>query len=204
MANDGLNAENVQGHTHPVETVQGHTHPVEAVLGHTHPLYLRPSDTPGEHLIEFKLIRTENYNLWSRSIRIGLFTKNKIGFIDGTCKKENFEQNLHDQWERCNAFVLSWIMNDVTKELYSTVVYGSSACNVWRDLKERFDKRNISRIYNLSQEIIALKQGLAPVSVYYSKLKDLWDEYDVMTTTPSCPCPESRIFVEHIQQQCSF
>lgn len=53
----------------------------------------------------------------------------------------------------------------------------------------------------MSQEIIALKQGLAPVSVYYSKLKDLWDEYDVMTTTPSCPCPESRIFVEHIEQQ---
>ncbi|XP_070003138.1 uncharacterized protein [Nicotiana sylvestris] len=170
MANDGLNAENVQGHAHPVEIVQGHTHPVEAVLGHTHPL----------------------------SMRIGLFTNNKIGFIDGTCKKENFEQNLHDQWERCNEFVLSWIMNVVTNELYSTVVYGSSACNVWRDLKERFDKKNISRIYNLSQEIIALKQGLTPVSVYYSKLKDLWDEYDAMTPTPSCPCPESRIFVEHI------
>ncbi|XP_075105078.1 uncharacterized protein LOC142179244 [Nicotiana tabacum] len=116
---------------------------------------------------------TENYNLWSRSIRIGLFTKNKIRFIDGTCKKENFGQNLHDQWERCNAFVLSWIMNVVTKELYSTVVYGSSVCN----------------------------EGLAPVSVYYSKLKDLWDEYDAMTPTPLCPCPESKIFLEHIQQQ---
>ncbi|XP_070008453.1 uncharacterized protein [Nicotiana sylvestris] len=89
----------------------------------------------------------------------------------------------------------------VTKELYSSVVYGSSAHNVWKDLKERFDKRNISRIYNLLQEIGALKQGLSPVSTYYSKLKDLWDEYDVMAPTPSCPCPESKVFLEHIQQQ---
>ncbi|OIT21936.1 hypothetical protein A4A49_55608, partial [Nicotiana attenuata] len=39
------------------------------------------------------------------------------------------------------------------------------------------------------------------VSTYYSKLKDLWDEYDAMTPTPSCPCPESKVFLEHIQQQ---
>ncbi|OIT20455.1 hypothetical protein A4A49_63672, partial [Nicotiana attenuata] len=119
------------------------------VLSHNHPLYLRPSDSPG----------TENYNLWCRSMRILLFTKNKIGFIDSTCRKENFGINLHDQWER-------------------------------------FDKRNISWIYNLLQEIGALKQGLSPVSTYYSKLKDLWDEYDAMAPTPSCPC-----VLEHIQHQ---
>lgn len=61
----------------------------------------------------------------------------------------------------------------------------SSAYNVWKDLKEKFDKRNISRVYNLHHEIIALKQGLAHVFTYYSKLKDLWDEYDAMIFTPS-------------------
>ncbi|XP_075091511.1 uncharacterized protein LOC142171717 [Nicotiana tabacum] len=101
----------------------------------------------------------------------------------------------------CNAFILSWIMNAVTKELYNSVVYASSAQNVWRDLKERFDKRNISRIYNLLQEIAALKQGLSYISTYYSKLKDMWDEYDVMAPTPSCPCPKSKVFLEHIRQQ---
>ncbi|XP_075091475.1 uncharacterized protein LOC142171687 [Nicotiana tabacum] len=84
-------------------------------------------------------------------------------------------------------------MNDVAKELYSSIVYASFAYNVWKDLKERFDKRNISRVYNLHHEIIALKQGLALISTYYSKLKDLWDEYDVMIPTSSCPCPESRV-----------
>ncbi|XP_075087691.1 uncharacterized protein LOC107759690 [Nicotiana tabacum] len=69
------------------------------------------------------------------------------------------------------------------------------------DLKEKFDKRNILRIYNLLQEIAGFKQGLSPVSTYYSKLKDLWDEYDAMAPTPSCPRPESKVFLEHIQHQ---
>lgn len=67
--------------------------------------------------------------------------------------------------------------------------------------EERFDKRNISRIYNLLQEIVILKQGLAPVTTYYSKLKDLWDEYDAMTPTLSCPYLELKVFLEHIEQQ---
>nr|XP_009623011.1 uncharacterized protein LOC104114307 [Nicotiana tomentosiformis] len=144
---------------------------------------------------------TDNYNLWCRSMSIALFTKNKVGYIDGTCEKKKLRKELLDQWDRCNAFVLSWIMNTVTNELCSSVIYASSAYNVWNDLKERFDKRNISRIYNLHQEIYGLKQGLAPVSTYFSKLKDLWDEYDAMTPTPSCPCPKSKVFIEHIQHQ---
>ncbi|XP_070050762.1 uncharacterized protein [Nicotiana tomentosiformis] len=96
------------------------------------------------------------------------------------------------------------VIDEATSDdtLYNSVVYASSAQNVWRNLKERFDKRNISRIYNLLQEIAALKQGLSHISTYYSKLKDLWDEYDVMAPTPLCPCPESKVFLEHIQQQC--
>lgn len=65
----------------------------ETVLDHTHLLYLRPSDTPVKLLIQFKLIGTENYNLLSQSMKIELFTKNKIGFIGG---KENFRKELHD------------------------------------------------------------------------------------------------------------
>ncbi|XP_070010786.1 uncharacterized protein [Nicotiana sylvestris] len=64
-------------------------------------------------------------------------------------------------------------MNAVTKQLYRSVVYASSTHNVWKDLKERFDKKNISRIYNLLQEISAL------IKDYYL----------------------SKVFLENIQQQ---
>lgn len=85
----------------------------------------------------------------------------------------------------------------MAKDLYNSVVYGSTAANVWGEHKKRFDKRNILRICKLHQEIVALTQGLASVSIYYSKLCDLWGEYGAMVPTP-CTCPESKVFLEYL------
>lgn len=109
-------------------------------LSHNHPLYLNSSNTSGVLLISIQLTGSENYSVWSRSMKIAILGRNKLGFIDGKCRKEGFGTNLVDLWERCNAIVLSWIMNSVSKELLSGIVYSTDACGVWRDLKERFDK----------------------------------------------------------------
>ena len=50
-----------------------------------------------------------------------------------------YEPLLHDQWEKCNAIVLSWIMNAVSLGLLSFFVYVSDARKVWMDLRARFD-----------------------------------------------------------------
>ncbi|GAV65656.1 UBN2_3 domain-containing protein, partial [Cephalotus follicularis] len=126
------------------------------------PLYLHPSDTPGINLVTEQLIGTENYGVWSRAMLIALTAKNKLGFIDGTCEKPDTTSPKLHQWERCNAFVLSWIMNTVSREIFN---------------------------------------GSLTVSAYYSKLRQLWDEYDSLVTLPRCGCPTSRAYVEHDQQQ---
>ncbi|XP_049371950.1 uncharacterized protein LOC125836839 [Solanum verrucosum] len=104
---------------------------------------------------------------------------------------------LHDQWEKCNVVGLSWIMNAVRPGLLSSVVYASNAHKVWLDLREKFDTVNGSRIFHLHREIHTLSQGTMSVADYFSKLRDLWDEYDALMPCPSCPCPESRKFGEH-------
>ena len=124
-----------------------------ATLGHNHPLYLQPSDTPGVALITTKLTGPENYGLWSRSMRLALLGKNKISFIDGTCLKSMYKDELAVQWERCNAVVLSWISSTVANNLLTTIVYASNAKRVWEDFKERFDKSNLTRIYQLWTEV---------------------------------------------------
>lgn len=68
----------------------------EIIIGSNNPLYLRPSDSPGKHLVEFKLTGTENYNLWYHFMRIALFAKNKFEFVNGTCKRDSFNTSLHD------------------------------------------------------------------------------------------------------------
>lgn len=65
------------------------------IIDHNHLLFMHPSDTPDTSLISEKLIRTKSYNFWSRSMHISLVAKNKHGFIDGSCCKEDYDPNLH-------------------------------------------------------------------------------------------------------------
>ncbi|KAK4726528.1 hypothetical protein R3W88_031445 [Solanum pinnatisectum] len=65
-----------------------------ATLKHHHPLYLQSSDTPGIALHTVKLTGPENYGLWSRSMRLALLVKDKLGFVDGTCLKSTYKGNL--------------------------------------------------------------------------------------------------------------
>ncbi|XP_019260502.1 PREDICTED: uncharacterized protein LOC109238487 [Nicotiana attenuata] len=82
---------------------------------------------------------------------------------------------------RRNAIVLSWIMNNVAPELLGGVVYASDA-------------------YQLHREIATLSQGTNSVSVYFSKLKELWHEYDVLVPFPNC-CEKSKEHAENLHQQ---
>ncbi|XP_069143302.1 uncharacterized protein [Solanum lycopersicum] len=154
------------------------------------PLYIGPSDASGAVLIPKKLTGSENYGIRSRSMRIALLGKRKFDFVTGACTKELYKDEYHEQWEACNAIVLSWIMNTVSEDLLSGIVYATIAFSVWVDLKERFDKVNTMRIYQLQREINTFTQGTDFVSHYFTKLKTLWSEYDVVIPSCSCMCPQ--------------
>ncbi|KAG5593877.1 hypothetical protein H5410_035109 [Solanum commersonii] len=81
--------------------------------------------------------------------------------------------------EAIQSIVLSWIMNTVSENLLSGIVYASNAHLVWEDLKESFDKVNRVRIFQVHTSITNLKQ--AP--------------------SPNCGCPKSRDYIEYLQQQ---
>ncbi|XP_055824271.1 uncharacterized protein LOC129892727 [Solanum dulcamara] len=104
-------------------------------------------------------------------MRIGLIGKSKLGFIDGRYPKSKFGPEFSDAWEKCNAVILSWIMNAVRLGLLGTVVYGGDAHKVWCDLNEWFDKINGAHVYQLHKEI------------------------------HGCSCPESKKFQDHYEYQ---
>ncbi|XP_049410702.1 uncharacterized protein LOC125873920 [Solanum stenotomum] len=105
------------------------------------PLYIGASYSSSVVLIPIKLIGSENYGIWSRSMRIALLEKRKYGFVTGACTRGLYKEDLHEQWEICNAIVLSWLMNTVSEKLLSGIVYAINALSLWNDLKERFDKK---------------------------------------------------------------
>ncbi|GMJ01569.1 hypothetical protein HRI_003826100 [Hibiscus trionum] len=165
---------------------------METTIDSNHPLFLHASDTPGTLLVSQQLTGIENYNLWSRSMKIVLLAKNKVGLVDGSCKRESVAEPLRAQWDRCNALVLSWILNTVSQELSAGIVFVSNASIVWADLKERFNKVDGSRIYFLHREIVTHVQNLSSISVYFSRLKLLWDEYDALVPFATCDCEVAR------------
>lgn len=91
-------------------------------IHHNHPLDIHASDTQGSILVSVQLQGSENYSLWSKSMKIVLQGKNKLGFVLVTCRKDMFDSSLHETRERCNAIVLAWIMNTVSKDLISTII----------------------------------------------------------------------------------
>lgn len=125
-------------------------------IDHHHPVFLQPCDTLDSSSISIQLTGTENYALWSRCMKIGLIGKSKLRFVDERCTKGKFDRSLHELWEKCYAIVLSWIMNVMSKELLSRIVYKSSAHKVWADLKDKYDKVDGPRIFYLHKEITTL------------------------------------------------
>lgn len=64
---------------------------------------------------------------------MALIAKNKFGFLDGLIKQQVAEDLAHGSWIRCDTVVTSWIMNSVSKEIASSMIYLDTAEAVWRD-----------------------------------------------------------------------
>ncbi|GKB85257.1 putative RNA-directed DNA polymerase [Tanacetum coccineum] len=152
------------------------------------PLYLQNNDNSSISLVNVKLVGAENYKMWATAVKIALKGKNKMGFIDGTCIKPIASTVMSQQWERCNAIVLGWILGSLSQELYVGQIYSEIASDVWTELKETYDKMDGSVVFNLMQRINNLKQDDLSVPDYYHKLNSLWREFDILTILPACVC----------------
>ncbi|KAJ0853260.1 putative RNA-directed DNA polymerase [Helianthus annuus] len=96
------------------------------------PLYLHPSDSSALTIVSVKLKGTENYAVWSASMKLALEAKNKFGFVNGKCEKSTEDDVLASQWDRCNSVVLTWLLNSVSEELFLGQVFSSLASEVFR------------------------------------------------------------------------
>jgi len=148
--------------------------------------YIHHSDSPGIILVS-QLLNGDNYVSWSRSMKIALSVKNKLGFIDGSiAKPEISDAVLYNAWNRNNNIVLSWILNSVSKEISSSILFGDSAFEVWKDLEERYQQSNSPRIFQLKRELMNTIQESKSVGMYFTKLKGVWEE--LCNFRPNCSC----------------
>ncbi|GJR94953.1 ribonuclease H-like domain-containing protein [Tanacetum coccineum] len=138
------------------------------------PLHLHPNDTTALTVVSIKLKGTENYQVWSCAMLLALEGKNKIGFIDGSCKRSNTDEVLGQ-------------------------IFSKRAKHVWEELKETYDKVDGSIMFGLHNQINTLKQNGSYIADCYHKLNSLWKQYDAMIELPKCVCNASKGFKKHNQ-----
>nr|GEU28926.1 hypothetical protein [Tanacetum cinerariifolium] len=103
-------------------------------------LYLHPNDTGGSPIVSIKLTDTDNYKIWCIAMKFALRNHNKLGFLDGTCKRDDKNVALANQWDMCNSVVVTWILNSLSSELFAGAIYAKTAYEMWNDLKDTYDK----------------------------------------------------------------
>ena len=141
----------------------------------SNPYFTHHSDHPGLILVS-KPLNGDNYSTWKRTLALN--SKNKLGFVNNSIKapSEETDPEGYATWSRCNDIVHSWIVNALGPEISNSVIYYSTAREVWEDLGERFSQSNAPRIFEIQRDIAYLKQEQLSVSSYYTRLKGLWDE----------------------------
>nr|GEU76510.1 cysteine-rich RLK (receptor-like protein kinase) 8 [Tanacetum cinerariifolium] len=130
-----------------------------------HLLFLHQNDHPGLILISKKLVGSENYNSWRRSMVIALNAKNKLKIITNEYQEPTIESPLRALWERNNDMIISWILNTVTDQIGNNLSFVYSASALWQELQEHYSQLDGHIIYQLTNEITQLKQTICSVEM---------------------------------------
>ncbi|GJY65189.1 putative RNA-directed DNA polymerase [Tanacetum coccineum] len=142
---------------------------------------------------------TENYKVWSAAVQLALHTRNKIGFINEKCIREENASPLQDQWDRCNAVVLSWLLGSVSQDVYKGQIFSKNSKVLWDELKETYNKQDGSMIFNLHHKIYTLSQSGMSLSEYYHECNALWRQFNALIDLPDCTCAAAQKVKDHGQ-----
>ncbi|GJS23366.1 hypothetical protein Tco_0451998 [Tanacetum coccineum] len=78
-----------------------------------------------------------------------------MGFINGTCVRATYLASapLLEQWNKCNAVVLNWILSSLSQDVYLGHVFFDNAESVWKELQKTYDRIDGSIVFNLAELI---------------------------------------------------
>nr|GFA68446.1 cysteine-rich RLK (receptor-like protein kinase) 8 [Tanacetum cinerariifolium]GFA68470.1 cysteine-rich RLK (receptor-like protein kinase) 8 [Tanacetum cinerariifolium] len=95
---------------------------------------------------------------------------------------------LRALWERTNCMIISWILNAIAEQISNSLNFLNTAAGLWNELQEHYSQLDSHRIYQLTNDLVQLKENNCAVEVFYHKLKGLWDECDALEAPYMCVC----------------
>lgn len=151
------------------------------------PFYIHPTDYPQQINVN-EILSDNNYVDWSREMNEFLLAKNKLGFVDGSITKLTQDSLELKVWERYDALIRGWMTAAMQKDIRNNVKFANTYQEVWEDLEERLGKESASHAYELKWALMILRQDNAFVSTYFTKLRAIWDEMQIVLPIPRCTC----------------
>ena len=71
---------------------------------------------------------------------LSLSGRNKFGFLDVSIPTPDLSLPLYNAWHRTNTTILSWLVNSLSKDLATSVMYIHTARDLWIDMHDRFSQ----------------------------------------------------------------
>ena len=150
--------------------------------------YLHPSDHASAKLVSIPF-RGTSYAEWKRSMILGLTAKNKMCFVNGSLEKSSSDSSDAKAWEHCNNMIIRWIIASLERPIARSVMYYITAREMWRDLEERYGQTLVAQVYSLHTELFnVVQEPIMTISDYYTKIKSIWDQLDILDPVPICSC----------------
>ena len=84
--------------------------------------------------------------------------------------------------------VISWLLNAVIKDIGQSILFSSTAREIWLQLERRFGEVDSTKLFRVQRDLCLISQNNLSVADYFTQIKKLWDDYNGLISTPHCNC----------------
>ncbi|XP_021866456.2 uncharacterized protein [Spinacia oleracea] len=163
------------------------TQQFNSAINYNDPYFLSSSDNSNSQLGQI-IFNGDNYLNWSRSVRLALGAKNKLGFVDGSLLRPSADSSDLQKWVRNDYMATGWILCSMEKSIAESFIFNHSARDLWLEMQERYVHSNAPQLYEIHKKLMSIEQNDDSIAVYYGKLKQVWDKLQILEPFPDCTC----------------
>nr|XP_009768140.1 PREDICTED: uncharacterized protein LOC104219202 [Nicotiana sylvestris] len=172
--------------TNTISSPSNVTSPASA-MDYSNPYFLSSTDHPGLTIVS-QVFDGSRYGAWRRSVLIALSVRNKLGFINGCIKTPDEKSAQFENWNRCNDIVIQWLLSSLSKDIGDSVLYSSTAKELWEEQETRYGQSNGTQLFQLQKELSSIMQGTDDIATYFTRIKRIWDELKFLNIFEICGC----------------
>nr|XP_011467743.1 PREDICTED: uncharacterized protein LOC105352392 [Fragaria vesca subsp. vesca] len=130
-----------------------------------------------------KKLDSTNFISWSKHAKLNITGRGKLGYLTSKKKapSEEEDEEGYEVWVEEDSLVQAWLLSSMHKEVRENYEGLETAKEIWDAAKTTFSvAQDDTRNYELQIASVSTKQNGAPLHGYYSNMKKIWQELDIL------------------------